>query len=462
MQFWLGVKNFAKIESAKIRTDGFTVLAGPNNSGKTFLMQLLYGVGSKLPEMIGEDVAEVLITDGEDSNKYMITEENVEEIVKKINKKLQKEKETIVKYIFKKDIKIDELYIDIALEENSVCEIYIADQEREIPDKIIGVANSMYDSYIDMTKIPGREYSFIILVEKNLNTEEYQPIMGNISFKKRDKLLLEECLKRFFKCETLYFPASRNGLILLYRDFFASRADMAVNSYERKGDQWIGVIENYGEITQPVYEFLHFLQMYTESDDLKDFYKEELDFFEKKLLEGHISVNKQGIFSYQPDQEENLVPMYVASSMINEIAPFSLALTGTRLFKRLIVDEVETSLHPLKQQELMRFFCRLNRNGMKLILSTHSDTFVSKLNNMYVFTNRMAQGNKKIIEGSEFTEEDLLNLEDLSVYEFMECANGKYKVKEIAGDPEMGGYQFDLFTNSVVKLYEEADQWGDI
>ena len=56
----------------------------------------------------------------------------------------------------------------------------------------------------------------------------------------------------------------------------------------------------------------------------------------------------------------------------------------------------------------------------------------------------------------------MLKLEDLSVFEFMECGNGQYEAKEIAGDPEMGGYQFCLFTNSVIKLYEEADQLGDI
>ena len=43
MKFWLGVENFAKIESAKVNIDDYTLFVGQNNSGKTFLMQLIQG-----------------------------------------------------------------------------------------------------------------------------------------------------------------------------------------------------------------------------------------------------------------------------------------------------------------------------------------------------------------------------------------------------------------------------------
>lgn len=153
--------------------------------------------------------------------------------------------------------------------------------------------------------------------------------------------------------------------------------------------------------------------------------------------------------------------MYVASSMINEIAPFTLALMGGKKYERFVIDEVETSLHPSKQQELVRFFSRLNKKGLKLILSTHSDTFVSKLNNLYILSNYVAQGKSSdILSKLDLSESDLINLDDLSVYEFIKAENGKYQAKEITGNPQ-AGYQFDLFTDSVMKLYEEACQVGD-
>ena len=40
MTLWLGVENFGKIRDAKICINKCTVLVGPNNCGKSFLMQL--------------------------------------------------------------------------------------------------------------------------------------------------------------------------------------------------------------------------------------------------------------------------------------------------------------------------------------------------------------------------------------------------------------------------------------
>ena len=59
MQIWLGVENFAKIEHAKVCMNRYTLLVGQNNSGKTFLMQLMQGVTSKLASLMDVDVMDV-------------------------------------------------------------------------------------------------------------------------------------------------------------------------------------------------------------------------------------------------------------------------------------------------------------------------------------------------------------------------------------------------------------------
>lgn len=42
MLIFLGVENFAKIERAKVCINSYTILVGPNSSGKTYLMQLVH------------------------------------------------------------------------------------------------------------------------------------------------------------------------------------------------------------------------------------------------------------------------------------------------------------------------------------------------------------------------------------------------------------------------------------
>lgn len=46
--FHLKVKNFGKIEYADISLSNFVVFVGNNNSGKTMMMQLIYGIRDEL------------------------------------------------------------------------------------------------------------------------------------------------------------------------------------------------------------------------------------------------------------------------------------------------------------------------------------------------------------------------------------------------------------------------------
>ena len=48
MVFHLKVKNFGKIEYADISLSNFVVFVGNNNSGKTMMMQLIYGIRDEL------------------------------------------------------------------------------------------------------------------------------------------------------------------------------------------------------------------------------------------------------------------------------------------------------------------------------------------------------------------------------------------------------------------------------
>ena len=51
MELLFGVSNFGKIKHAEITLSNFTLFVGDNNSGKTFMMQLLYGVLIELGNM---------------------------------------------------------------------------------------------------------------------------------------------------------------------------------------------------------------------------------------------------------------------------------------------------------------------------------------------------------------------------------------------------------------------------
>lgn len=454
MIFWLGVENFAKIESARVCINKYTVLVGQNNSGKTYLMQLIQGVCDLLVRYIDNDIFEIVLAEKENGQVYTISKDNIERVVQYINSKLDENKAKIIKEIFGKDIEIGKLYIEVEYNEESkyIMKIMNKDDNRiaEMKDEL----SSDYSFLLDLLSRATDEAIVGVLVHNTLN--ESKIISIDIHLNGESIFIIKSLLKHIFDIKSLFLPSSRTGLLVLYREFFANKTDSAI-SYKIENGEGIKDKEMYGGLTQPMYEYLRFLQTYTESDSAKTLYKEELTFFQDRLIDGHINISKQGKMSYSSKIDNLEVPMHLASSMINELTPILLAITGRERYSRLIIDEVESSLHPEKQMELALFFNRLRRKGVQLIVSTHSDSFVSKLNNIYNMSKIIEKKAHK--NDKSFDTSDMLLDEEIYVYEFKIQKNGKSAVKEII--PDENGYFFELFTEQTLKLYEEAKRIGE-
>lgn len=214
----------------------------------------------------------------------------------------------------------------------------------------------------------------------------------------------------------LYLPASRTGMLLLYKYFFSEKDKMQSKiirvDYKSR-------VENELGLTAPVYDFLQFLLRYVSNE---------------------------------------VVPLYLSSSMVNELTPIIKALTGATRYDYFMYDEIENCLHPQKQQEMARLLNRMNNKGYRLIVSTHSDTMATKLNNLFLLSfddDKKSRAEK--LEKLHLTTEDLLDTQKVSVYQFVNKENGKSEAKEIEfRKVPYTGYDFSLFTKNSLDLYEEA------
>ena len=80
---------------------------------------------------------------------------------------------------------------------------------------------------------------------------------------------------------------------------------------------------------------------------------------------------------------EGRFPMARASSMLSELAPLLLVLKAPHLYvDHLTIDEPEAHLHPEMQVRVASFLAALLSHGVRVVLTTHSDFFVSQFNNM--------------------------------------------------------------------------------
>ena len=123
MGYWsLQVKNFGKISEAEIQLAPFTCFIGDNNSGKSYLMTLLYGIlrtNFRSLEMCTksneyEALKSWFDLHYQETNKIPLTSIKTQ-LNNYLNAVLEANKETIVRYAFNKKIHIDSLMINLGL-----------------------------------------------------------------------------------------------------------------------------------------------------------------------------------------------------------------------------------------------------------------------------------------------------------------------------------------------------------
>lgn len=462
MEFLFEVSDFGKIKHAEITLSNFTLFVGDNNSGKTFMMQLLYGVLKELENM--GPALEGIEERGEKELVFGL--EWFKDMEAKANHYLSRNKKKIVRRIFHKDIEIGELFFRLVnMDEIYACEIgdhefdEISEENGEVVTK---VSRKMAYIYVmDMNAENRRRKSRILFGEhSNMN------ILRRVVADQIRGMVLQ--LENFANSDLLFLPASRTGLQLLSKYFFAERDKKAVNGIRvfDFGDEDEEVVEEAAEnelgLTMPVYDFLQFLLRYNQREDMGQRNRELLGFIEQHLIDGQVKYVGDEIY-YHPDalaENKEDIPLYLASSLVNEITPIVKALSGAHNYKYIFYDEVETCLHPLKQGEMARLIIRLVNSGKRMIVSTHSDTMASKLNNLLLlsFAEDSKETREKKLEELGWSEDDLLSDTKVHVYQFVNQEDGSSCVEELKFHtvPYIG-YDFKLFMCNLDELYHETD-----
>lgn len=423
------INNFGKVESADISLDNLVVFVGNNNSGKTMVMQLLYGIRKELinfPSIVsGAKQSEL-------NGQYLIRcdQEWFQEAESQVNAYLSETKQQIIENIFGMPISVGEIKIALEGTESAYFVCSVSEyQDRETDERQTGYS-------IDI-----RQY------ENGKNIKSFE---SQISAVDTPKAAVSKALESVWKiilsediashAGQIFLPASRSGLQLLYKHYF------------------VGATE--GNLVMPIKEFLRFLQLYAEDKQLCEPRKGLLEFGEEYLLHGRI-IQKGDETFYVDRYGEKAVLLHIASSMIHELTPFIKALSATQRIDWLYCDEVENSLHPLLQREMARWVIRMVNEGLHVVISSHSDTMASRLNNLFMLTRLVrGKGDYGVLSELKLMEADLLRPDvTVSVYEFRNGKHGKTAVEklEFISYPLMG-YDFELFGKNLDKLYDEAER----
>lgn len=418
-------------------------------------MELIYTIIKKSSEMSPE----VEVSRDEKIDVVHIGHKVIEDLNEWLNKYLRDNINKIIEETFNSNIPIEEVSMEFKNIDRTYDIYFLTDRTIEYL-----LANQMIEQEILEEMISNKEKyygSFVLKKEDNGNMK------GNISSRYSQGIPLEWAERielggvladimggrKSNSYNVLFLPASRMGLMLLYKYYFESN--------KKEQEEFVYEIDEDSKgLTKPVADFLSFLLRHIYTPRRAKENNELLEFIFTNLIDGRIK--EQGeTTTYTPRGNEKEIPIFVASSMVNEVVPIIKALTDIRKVDFIFYDEVETSMHPLKQIEMVKLLNRLNNKGIRLLVSTHSDTMATKINNLLLlsqqeFTSRKM---KDTLEKMGIYPEkgDLIDPSKIHVYQFVNDTDGKSIVEELKFKKvPCTGYDFSLFNDSTMSLFEEA------
>ena len=373
----LKIKNLGPIKKAKVDM-GKSILffVGYNNSGKTYLSQLIWAIyNENFHSRFAEecDVSNLLAID--DISDFKIDGNMIERLLSDYTNFLKAN----INLIFKSEKKYFKKFeIKLVLNED-IKELVVKD----IEVKFTNALNK--DDLITISTGQGKNR-----LEINSTQETNQE---NIKRK-----IIHFLLFGLFKESSFYLPSIRGAYTTFYEYIYKIEKEKkdVLDDFFLSEDRNIRKLLQLANETKPAYT-LPMNELISKMVDLKqeDIVNEDFVEFQKKLenlMGGNIEINQLPLgkkeLRLHIDDKMNL-PMYLSSSNTNQLTTLYLffrywAKSNNSNF--LILDEPEENLHPKNQYELMNLLIDFATKGNKLLLTTHSVLMAKIINNYITFS----------------------------------------------------------------------------
>ncbi|HAS72221.1 AAA domain-containing protein, putative AbiEii toxin, Type IV TA system [[Lactobacillus] rogosae] len=450
------IENFGKIKSAEVEIAPFMLFVGDNNSGKSYLTSLIWGLQnygrtgffsaknmkksqhySKVFEWISDNIRNAV------NEQYNVKlKEYGVNIQSLINDCLDFEKKSFVKWLFNTDeVSIDKIQV-------------------EIPD--------LESVEVDFHTIQNKK----VLESDGDTTERVEIIMQVIQHKKRSRAV---CLASSFdeiydkhnidflmsvlcysilgmnyaKDTSIYLPASRTGFMLTKDIINQVGRDNTFNDNQESA---------VTPFTRPINNFLTVINNLSQYSPVKnDKYKSIIQYIECNMADGVLDVsdlpNRE--VRYIPNGRSKSLPLRVVSGVVTELSPLLLLLKYNRTISNMFYEEPEIGLHPQLQSSIARVLCRLVNTKTNVCVTTHSDLIIQHINNMISLKNNSE--NVDLMEKYGYTQEDLIDYRKVRVYQF-NTEGSRTRKKTVLEEIECddNGFAVPTFNDALDKITNEA------
>ncbi|MGB0930293.1 MAG: AAA family ATPase [Chitinophagales bacterium] len=465
----LSVKNLGPIQKGEIDlSKRLYVFVGYNNSGKTYMSQLLWSLfrNDYQAEFYARIKQMPIFQEANFDTPFEITEELIGDLINDFQKNYIK---NVLPNVFNTSV---ENFKDFSLAfQNQKCYEWVKEKGSNwavgmntsnpnfmkssissicLPDgKIIEHPNTENDAVFLLIK---KENSLVVNFSQVSNFDKKQVEMCWSTTGSKEKVAKEtisefviRLIFRYFSFTTtpFFLPANRSFYPNFYKYIFsvAKEEKELINKYLTNGEG----IEKIRNLAKHSYtESMN--QLITQTNNLNkriienDYYTDLLEDLEK-IIGGTIEIiSVEGIapieFKLKMEDGKEL-DMHLASSSSNQLTTLYLYLKywARPHHNLLILDEPEENLHPQNQIALIDLLMRFgNCNNNRVLITTHSPLMTETINNYIQLSNLHEKGidTEKLIEekGLQMSHITDLKPQDFGVYFFDGKSITNYKVKD--------------------------------
>jgi len=432
----INIKNLGIIQNAEIDlSKDLIVFTGYNNTGKTYLNYLLYGL-YKIPFGRIQKQFYPLVEIEDLSDNYVCLQTNISKLFNQKFKEIEQIYENLliefcVTIFDSSKIKPE---IKLSFDENKI-NFWLASFEKNYKTETNFFTGfnkvSLND---DKGKVEFSNGSLKFSFERISKTNEfYKQFKENLSeivklnaYMDFERIMnkianFNHIFQRDYNPKTYFFVAERATLNQYSNDLVFSKAEkyeQNSNPYPSETDKNEKKVE--ADYPLAVNEYIKLvyagnLKRTIKKDSAFATYATELE--QTILDKGRVIIDDNGLIKFQL-QNKSLLELHETSSTVKSLVGFIIYLRHLcEIGDIIFIDEPELNLHPKNQIVFARILAKLINKGIKIILSTHSDFFTKELSSLVLLYKDRNEADK-YWEMYGINEEYFINPEKVGLYSF--------------------------------------------
>jgi len=472
----INIENLGIIKNAEIDlSDDLIIFTGYNNTGKTYLNYILYGL-YRIP--YGRIQKQFYpLTEIEDlSTDFVCLQANLSKLFTEKIYEIESIYENLLTEFAPAIFDSNEIKprIKISFDKDKISYwLNSLEQNFETEMNFITGFNSV-DLREDIGKVEfidgGLKFSFERISKTHKQYKEFKDNLKDIvrlnSYAKFEWIMnkiayFSHIQQRDYSPKSFFFVAERGSLNQFTHDIIYSKAE----KYEQSTNLYPDETENNKKAYSPDYPLAvndYIKLVYNLKKNVRhnsDFKDLAFELEQSMLDKGKVIVDENGLIKFQMENEKTIA-IHETSSTIKSLAGFVLYLRHMAQKNDVIfIDEPELNLHPKNQIKFARLLAKLTNKGIKVILSTHSD-FITKEFSSLILLHGEKASEDKFWAKYDLNEEQFLDKDKVGLYYFMDSKVIRLDINshglEIDGFDDVIGAQSQMFDNIYFTVSDEG------